>query len=317
MNWNWTRSRQRGSDEERELKTKIKGYVFGRLLTIVVILGAILIWLFELLWGSVILLVALAFIRSKYTNYTKPFTAKLVLDSFGSKKKIRCLRKGLNWIAPGETFGQTIDLKTEIKGVEEETYTTKVGKILAKYVYSMNPDRTSDEALITYASFEPDAIKQAARALFSMTLSDYFRNKIDDEDILHKSEINKKLFGERDSLVNPLTEIVQAFAKRHGVIVKEVRLEDVDFDEEVQRARDTVSKAKSVREAVEMLMEAKDGKPGMEKEKAEKYAAMMNIPSLKENTINLNVTGLDKLEHANVVFPGNLGDDDKKKGGKK
>lgn len=298
-------TQHRGSEAP---ETNVPGYVTGRLLVLVLALGALLIWLFGWLWGSVLLLVSLACIRPVFTTYTEPFTARLVLDGFGSKKRIRCLRKGLNWIAPGETLGAIVDLKTDIKGVENETYTSRSGKVLARFVFSMAPDPSSDEAIITYESWELDAIKQAARAFISMTLSDYFRDKETDEDILHKSEINRRLFED-----NPL---VQTFAEKHGVTVEEIRLEDVDFDESVQNARDTVAKTQSIRRAKHELTDPEGEGTPMEEAAATETVQMLNIPGLRKNIFD--VRGLPNARDITILGgAGMLGDDDKKKGGRK
>ncbi len=282
--------------------TTVPGYVPGRLLLMTLMIGAALVWVFGPFWGAVVLLVVLACLVPMFTPYVEPFTVRLVLDALVTKE-IRCLRKGLNVIAPGEVLGAIIDIKKDIKGVmKDETYPTKLGKVKAKYIYSFAPDDSSDEALRIYASYEPDAIEQAGRALFSTTLSDYFRDKETDEDILHKSEINRKLFED--------SALLKKFAKEHGVQYPEVTLEDVDFDAQVQKYRDAVAGAKSFGDGVKMLK-----KKGMQQETAEKYMRLLtDVMNVHEHIFTVDAPDLKNLTHISVM--GGLGTTEKK-GGKK
>jgi hypothetical protein len=300
-------------------KTNYPWYFFTEMGAMVLLLGWTCFFVFSMIfeldfvWWIMIFLVALACIRPMLTTYVEPFTARLVLD--GLTKEIRCLRKGLAWISPAETLGKIVDLKTDIKGVENETYTSKSGKVLATFVYSMAPDPSSDGAVITYESWELDAIKQAARAFISMTLSDYFLDKEKDEDILHKAKINKELFRDPAD-ENILHKDVLDFAEKHGVIVEEIRLEDVDFDESVQTARDTVAKAQSIRRAKHELTDPKGEGIPMEEAVAAETVQMLNIPGLRKHIFD--VRGVPNVRDITVLGgAGILGDDDKKKGGKK
>jgi hypothetical protein len=276
-------------------------YFFVEMLVLLLMVGGgcyfIFSSIFELnsVWWKIVFLVTLACIRPALTTYVEPFTARLVLDGF--TKKIRCLRKGVSWITPTETLGSMIDLRTDIKGIESESYVSKVGRVLARYVFSMCPDSSSDKALIKYQSWELDAIKQAVRAFISMTLSDYFRDRETDEQILHKSEINKALFGGVEGI--PLKKGILDFEEEHGVIVEEIRLEDVDFDDKVQDYRDSITGATQFREGVRILM----SKKGLTKTAAEKVMRLLELPNAQEFIIT--APDLKNMTHVNIV--GGLG----------
>jgi hypothetical protein len=170
-----------------------------------------------------------------------------------------------------------------------------------KYVYTLKPDVSGDKAgekVIRYASFEGEAIKQGCRAYFSRTLSDYFADR-KGEDLLHKAQINKDLFGPGG---------LRKVQKEYGVIAK-ITLEDVDFDERAQKFRDMVSGAESFDKALEILINR------LGKEEGTRVAKLLNLEGVTEWNLNVHAPDLKNLSHVNFVGAPGTSSGNKKKGG--
>ncbi len=278
------------ASQSKTPKTNTPLGVFGGLLLLVVTIG-ILMQYFLGFWGIILTLVIMGMTTKIYTDTTPGFEAHILLNNLTGVQ--RAVFQGMNLKLPWETFQQTIDLRVELNEVrKDETYTAKDSLMVAKYVYTIRPDASGDDAgekIILYASFEPDAIKMAGRAVFSSTLSDYYATQNGDQ-LLNKADITNKLFG-------PNSDKLEEFEKKHGAVA-EVVLEDSDFDEATQKSRDMLSQATSFEAAVQILM-ANDK---MDKAEAVRVAKLMRFDDVKE--FNVNVTGLENLHTAN--FAGGL-----------
>ena len=148
----------------------------------------------------------------------------------------------------------------------------------AKYVYTIRADVSGSDAgekVILYSSYEGDAIRLSARALFSMLLSDHFGKHIG-QDLLDKDLINRETFEQ-----DPGRSSIAEFARDHGVKLA-VRLENSNFDDDTQTARNTISRATSFSTAVQKLI---DG--GMTRPEAEKVAKLMQLPGVHEYNFNV------------------------------
>jgi len=292
-------------------ETKTPGWVYGLLLLIAAAIG-LLLWMLLGFWGIILTFVILGFTTEIYTATVQGFDAHIVLNHLTGVQ--RTIFQGMNFKLPWEQVQEEkVDLKVELNEVvKDETYTAKDALMHVKYVYTIRPDVSSEKPedpeddpgrkVILYASYEPDAIKMAGRAVFSSRLSDYFARR-NGQTLLQKAKITRALFGP-GKLVD--------FEKEHGVKV-EVTLEDVDFDEQTQRSRDMLSQATSFDTAVETLV--KDGK-GMTREEAVRVAKLMNFDDVSETNLNVNVVAPDLVNLRDVTVLGGVGLGDKK-GGKK
>ena len=256
-------------------------------------------------WGVVVALAIFATAITTYTESVLGFHAQIVLNAWTQKQRV--LFQGLNFVLPWENSSiNAIDLRVELHDVREETYPSEDAMMDVRYVYTIRPN-FSEDSVITYASYEKDAIKMEGRALFSMLLSDYYRTRSSD-DLKDKNKINLEVFGSGDG-----KQVIEEFQGHHGVVVV-VILEDSDFSAETQKARDIVAKAKSIGEARKKLVDE-----GYSKEEAEKIVKMLNLPeSVRENIINVQakIEGLENLEHLSAIV-GSGGVGGEKKGGKK
>ncbi|MDR3519579.1 MAG: SPFH domain-containing protein [Candidatus Pacebacteria bacterium] len=252
-------------------------------------------------WGVVLTLVVLAFSVEIYTETVPGYFARILLNPWTRNQ--RTIFQGLSFKLPWESRTIDVDLKSELSDVCEETWATKGGAMMdTKYVYLLRPARNPD-AIITYASFEPNVVKRAARNLLTMMYSDYF-GQHQPEDLLNKAAINKALFNEEkdggDKDYADHRAMVCEFENKYGVDLS-ARIEDVDYDEATQKARDIITNAKSFDQAVDILMAPRNGQPGMSRENAEKVAKLANFPNVSENNWNFSVEGLDNLQHLNIV----------------
>jgi hypothetical protein len=265
---------------------------------IISLLGlAILAWLvlylliFGAFFSAIIVFFIMGMTTKVYTDTVQGFEAHILLNNLTQEQ--RAVFQGMNFKLPWETFQQKIDLRVELNEVlKDETYAAKDTLMVVKYVYTIRPDVSGDnpgEKIVLFASFEPDAIKMAGRAIFSSTLSDHYATK-NGTQLLNKAEITKELFG-------PNSNKLEKFDKEHGSVA-EVVLEDSDFDEATQKSRDMLSRATSFDATVKKLTSKGRVNPA----EAVRVAKLMAFDDVKE--FNLNVTGLENLQSAN--FAGGL-----------
>jgi hypothetical protein len=298
-------------DEKLETpETKTPGSVFVILFVLVALTGGLLCWLLGFSWGVIFLLVILAATTGVYTETVPGFDAHILLNRFTQKQ--RAIFQGVNFKLPWEEVQEEkIDLKTDLKEVLEQTWPSKDTLMKARYVYTIRPDDSGDNAgdkVILYASFEPDAIKMAGRAIFSMLFSDYFRTR-PGSNLKNKEKIYNAIFGKGKKG----EKLVKEFEEEHGAEVT-VRLEDIDFDKATQKFRDMVSGARSFDEAIEVLV--KNGK-GMTREEALRVAKLMNFEDVSESNINVHVVAPDLTNLHDITVLGGVGLGDKKGGKKK
>jgi len=280
-------------------KTKTPGGVVGWLASLAGLLGFLLCTLFSPLvlgwglgWGVVLTLVVIGTTTRFYTEDVPGYRARILLNHLGSGQ--RGIFQGLHLRLPWENQTFEIDVRVDLKGVHEETYTTLDGLMDTRYVYTMRPRLTSKD-IVRYASFETDALKQLVRSLLSMMLSDYYGKNLC-ANLLNKAKINYEVFG-----VGFGKTMLEDFEDEHGVEIT-VRLEDSDYDEATQAARDTLSRARSLDEAIDILMTRRpDGTPGMSRPDAEKRAAQLQ-DLVHENLITIKAEGIP--EGTNIaMFP--------------
>lgn len=287
-------------------KTKTPKGVYGTLVGIAVLGGILLCTLFSSLvldwgwfWGVVMMFGILGITTEVYTETVSGFHARILLNHLTGIQ--RTVFQGLSFKLPWETQTREIDLRIDLKEVCQETYASLDSMMKTRYVYTIRPNfsdpNNAGENIILYASYEEDAIKQGGRACFSMSLSDYYGKK-EGKDLLDKALINLEVFKK-----DPGKSLIQEFEDSHGAKVT-VLLEDSDFDEAAQKARNTISAAKSIREAVDMLTAKKGDEPGMTQAEAEKIVKMLNIPGVQEHIISLDAKGLENLRDVSILPPG-------------
>lgn len=255
---------------------------------------AIACWLLGFFLGTILTLAIIAGSTATYTRTTPGYMAWIILNHLTGRQ--RTLFQGLNFVYPWEKFTEEVDLRVDLKSVEKETYATQDGSMDARYVFTIRPDTTKDcpgddpgEKIILFASYEHDAIIMAGRAIFSMSLSDYYGKSLM-EDLLDKEKINKAVFEDDADVVS----LIQKFEKSHGVKVT-VQLEDSDRSAETQAARNSESKAKSLAEAVKILVSE-----GWNEELAQKTVRQLNLPNVSEWIISLDAKGLENLQHLSI-----------------
>ncbi len=168
--------------------------VYAVLVILATLLGGLLYWLCDGLFeegfvGVILLFVILAFTTNVYTINVPEFHALTVLDNLWGTQ--RTVFQGRNAKLPWESLGSLTDVRTELKDVIKATWVTKEGAMMkGTYVYLMHTKRTP-EGVLTYAGYEPDAVKMAARNLFSMMFSDHF-GKNQPEDLLNKTPSTRR-----------------------------------------------------------------------------------------------------------------------------
>jgi hypothetical protein len=291
-------------------KTKTPANIISILLAMVVGLGILLFFLFGL-WGILILFVSLAFSTSLYTSGVPAFHALILVNSWTGT--MRVVFPGINWKLPWEdTQDEYIDLRVELSEAPSETYASKDALMEAKYVYTIRPNiseengENAEEKILRFSSFEPSAIKEKGKALFSMLLSDHYGDNVG-ADLLAKEKINEEVFGTEEKKADKII----AFEKKHGVQVT-ARLEDSDFDKATQKFRDMISGAKSFDEAIAILVEG-----GRTPVQAEKIVKLMNLDGYTETDFNLNVDAPHLTNVRDITVLGGLGSQSKGKEGKK
>lgn len=247
-------------------------------------------------WGVVVMFVVMGITTSSYTETVPGFFARIVLNHLTGKQ--RTIFQGLHPKLPWESVTRDVDLRVDLKDVLEETYASLDALMKTKYVYAMRPGLTG-EAVILYASYESDALKQSIRALLGMLLSDHY-GKNNGSDLLDKSKINQDVFQKE-----PGRSLVEEFEVTHGVSVSP-RLEDSDFDETTQKARGTVAQAASFGQAVKEMVAR-----GVPKEEAVKIAKMMQLPGVQEYIVSFDAKGVENLRDVSIL-PSGLGGGKKK-----
>ena len=240
-------------------------------------------------WGVAVMFGVLGITTKHYTETVPGFYARIVLNHLDGQQ--RTIFQGLHLKLPWETPTQDVDLRVDLKDVLSETYASLDALMETKYVYTMRP-QFAGEAVILYASYEVDALKQGIRALLSMMLSDYYGQHAGAQ-LLNKLWINQEVFGQ-----DPGRTMIEEFENTHGVSVT-ARLEDSDFDAATQAARDTVARANSFGDAVQKLINS-----GMARPDAEKVVKMMNLPGVQEYIISLDAKGVENLRDVTLLPPG-------------
>jgi hypothetical protein len=280
-------------------EAKTPGTVIVGLAAIFVAMYLLFSWTFEswTFWGPVITLLVAAFSTTTWTQFVEEFHALTVLNRLTGKQ--RAIFQGRTGKLPWEQAGTSVDLKAELKDILEETWATDKGALMkTKYIYLLRP-RTTEIDIIKYAGYEASVIKAAARNLFSQLFSDHFGQTQDPTMLLNKTMVNTVVLESADGLRR-----LGIFEDQYGVEAW-ARLEDVDFDDETQKARSTVSRAEAIAQAFDEL----ENKVG--KEEATKIVKMMNIEGVQEWI--LTAPDLKNLQSATFIgAPSTTG-----KGGKK
>lgn len=271
-------------------KASTPGSVIFTTLVLMIFLGCLMFWVFQSAWGIILTFVILAFTTTIYTQNVEEYHALTLLNKFTGKQRV--LFQGRTGKFLWEEVGTLVDLRAELKDIPEETWATGAGALMdAKYVYILHP-RATEKGILAYASFTRDTVKAAARNLFSIMLSDHFGKCKKPEKLLGKDDVNKAVFETPEG-----KDKICKFEEEYGVICSSVKLEDVDFDAETQKARDVISKAESMAKATEKLIKA-----GWSPEVAEKTIRMSNIPGIQEYILSLDAKGLENM--TSVVFGG-------------
>lgn len=291
----------------------------GIIWTLIAISGVLVLSLFLSLgkWGIMISCIILASTTKYYTFSNMPtYHAVILLNSWSGV--MRVVFPGINLKLPWEKHHEVVDLKVDLREVCEETYASKDSLMYVKYVYTIRVDTTNsynstpEEKILTFCSFEKDAIKSKGRAIFSQLLSDYY-GLYSGEDLIKqgKKTITEEVFRPDGSPHSKITE----FEKEHGSNIS-VTLEDSDFDPETQKFRSMVSGANSVNDAIKKLMAPPPEGSGMSKEQALRIVKLLNTSGYTEQDFNLNVKAPDLKNLQNISMVGVPGIN-KGKGGQK
>ena len=256
-------------------------------------LWALVSWTLEdKFWGFIVTLVVTALSTRAWTQEVPEFNGMTILNKPAGTQ--RALFQGRTGKLPWEQAGTLVDLRSELKEILQETWSTKQGTSMdAKDVYILHP-RATEKDVLAYASFTQDTVKTAARNLFTVMLSDHFGICEEPENLLKKTEVIKAVFESPDG-----EKRIKAFQDKYGVEAH-ASLEDVDYDEETQKARDIVSKATSIDDAINKLIAS-----GMNRPDAEKIVRMLNVPGVQEFIISVDAKGLENLH--DVTMLGGLG----------
>jgi hypothetical protein len=240
--------------------------------------------------GVILWIVIVGLTPNYYTKNVDGYDGLIILNELMHTQ--RTLFKGLNLILPWESDVELVSLKTELKDVsKDETYGALDGQMQVKYVYAIRPRLSGSDPgadVILFNSYEHDTVKMEGRACLSQSLSDYYATK-PVEELREKRKIQTAVF---DYQTGSARDRITEFEDTYGAEIT-ITLEDSDRDAATQKARDTISQSKSIRDAYDALVAAKDGKAGIPEEEAVKMAKMLNIDGVKENIINLQ--GLDAI----------------------
>jgi hypothetical protein len=294
-------------------ETKTPGSVYVGLLSIAVVVGISYCWFLGTFWGVALALATLAFTTQIYTIGVGEFKAQTILNSFSGNQRV--VFQGRSAKLPWESAGTLVDLKAEIKDIPEETWATKDGALMdVKYVYMLHPAAT-EEGILTYASFTDDGVKTKAHNVFTRVLSSYFGKCKDCTNLLDKEKVNVAVFS------NPaVIQTIKDLELECGVIAN-AYLEDVDYDEATQEARDTITNTKSYDASVDILMKTRpDGTPGMSRPDAEKLVKLANFKNNVSEEIkdwNLKVDAPDMKNMTSFSIVGMPPTSGGGKGGKK
>jgi len=156
-------------------------------------------------FGPVIVLLVLGFSTKSYTQGVPQYYAVIMMDNFFGGGRQRVVFQGVHLKLPWESpqldeYGQInfINLRTETKGViENETYPTKDGQVVATYVFTMkiNTRDNAAENVLLWASYDSPAVLTVLRALVSRTFSSYCQTRLTDDLINMDNEaINDNAF---------------------------------------------------------------------------------------------------------------------------
>ena len=250
------------------------------------------------------------------------FSAMLMLNKWSGD--VRILFPGTNMKLPWEKPDKEkkyIDLHAKSTEVKDETYPTLDTSMVVGYICGFKPDTRESfkdyagEKILKFCKYEEDVILSQLKALFSGLLATYY-GEHNGKDLLNELAITEEIFGCNEMNPNPK---IRKFEFDHGVEVF-FRVVDSDFSKPAEKFRDMISGAKSLAEAIAVLM-----KDGMSREQAEINIKLMNTDgNYKQNDVNLNVnaSGLENLEHLNIVgtggiTPGNKPNSQPNKGQKK
>lgn len=260
-----------------------------------------LMFIFLGIWGIGLFFLILAFTIDLFFRDVPGFHAIIMINKFTGGQRALFQGQWNNPVLPWEApQGDLIDLRSEFHEVISETWATAGTVLVGRYIYAMriNIDHNPSQNVILYSSFEPDAIKQTGRGIFSQLISDYFRTK-KVRNLPSKQEVTHKLFGGHTP-AHASPDVIQNFEEEHGVLVH-VLIEDIDFDAQVQKFRGMITGADSMQEAIRIL--TADGK--INDEEAVRILKLANFEGFNQTEFKITAEGLENL--TSVVMPGGAG----------
>ena len=250
------------------------------------LIQALIVFIFNeayFLPGTFIFLVIMFFSLKPITGKVKTNEAHVLLDSFS--KKNRVMFQGFYWKLPWETIDFLVDLEGVIDSDITETFPTSDGSISATVSIMSKPDSGSilnlDEVgrskkIINYIKYTPAAIKGIQEACAKKAMRERFARctsegakSLGSEQILNRSDFCR-------------------VAEEISIRVIECPVKDVDYNEEIQHARNAVGKAHALAAMVEALKTS-----GYTPEEAKAIAPLLDKDiNLKKQINDVNFNGL-------------------------
>ncbi|HPS21301.1 MAG TPA: hypothetical protein PLO44_00615 [Candidatus Paceibacterota bacterium] len=202
-----------------------------------------------LLPGTIVFLFVSLISLNSFVGNVKMNDCHVLLNYF--TKKRRAVFEGFYFKLPWESIEFIVNLEAIIHAKVRGTFPTIDGSMEIEAAIMSKPDSAAgasekkrSERMINYVRYTQEAINSMQTAVAEKTI----REKVKDEtctnvkSFTHEQILKKKDFDE--------------VAKELSIIVIECPIKDVDYNEEVQRARNAASKANAVKEMVETLKKA-------------------------------------------------------------
>jgi regulator of protease activity HflC (stomatin/prohibitin superfamily) len=231
--------------------------------------------------GTLLFLVILFFLIETITGNVQMNQAGILLNAFS--KKSRAVFEGFYFRLPWEQVSYKIDLEATIDSNINETFTTNDGKlsVTASIMSKPNPgigEKETERSLrmVKYVRFSKDAQKGMQEAEAKKIMREVFKNKSSKDGKDLKSDQILKLtdFKELEDLLS--------------VKVLKCPVTDIDYDKEVQNARDAVAKAQALGDMKKALV-----KSGYTNDEAKAIAPLLDKDiNLKKQINDVNFNGL-------------------------
>jgi hypothetical protein len=203
----------------------------------------------HILPGTIVFLIVLAATLKSFTGNVKMNDCHVLLNYFSKKRRV--VFEGLYWKLPWEEVEFIVNLEATIHTKVRGTFPTTDGSMEIEAAIMSKPDSGIGESetersrkMINYVRYTEDAIKNMQTTTTEKTIREKVKDKkCSDVKSFTQEQLLKK--GDFDEV-----------AKELSIVVIECPINDVDYNEEVQRARNAASKATAITEMVKTLINA-------------------------------------------------------------